>query len=117
MLCQPVDYRANCGAGGFGLDFLEYDEGLGQSQFVGTSHAEKIEDVFVFGLCDFQSCMGHEVPHRLVLAENVEFIYQDETWKLSQSWACTLITNTVAPEQVPQMCLDFSQTPEAEPAA
>ncbi|NLF91687.1 MAG: hypothetical protein GX570_10140 [Corynebacterium marinum] len=50
-------------------------------------------------------------------AENVEFIYQDETWKLSQSWACTLITNTVAPEQVPQMCLDFSQTPESEPAA
>lgn len=45
-------------------------------------------------------------------AENVEFIYEDDTWKLSQSWACTLITNTVAPEEVPQMCLDFSQAPE-----
>lgn len=44
-------------------------------------------------------------------AENVEFIYEDETWKLSQSWACTLITNTVAPEQVPDMCLDFSPAP------
>ncbi|WIM66961.1 hypothetical protein QP027_07415 [Corynebacterium breve] len=38
------------------------------------------------------------------LAENVEFIYEDGAWKLSQSWACTLITNTVTPEQVPAMC-------------
>lgn len=38
------------------------------------------------------------------LAENVEFIYEDGNWKLSQSWACTLITNTVAPEEVPEMC-------------
>lgn len=37
-------------------------------------------------------------------AENVEFIFEDGRWKLSQSWACTLITNTVAPEEVPQMC-------------
>ncbi|MDO5511236.1 hypothetical protein [Corynebacterium sp.] len=49
-------------------------------------------------------------------AENVEFIYEDETWKLSQSWACTLITNTVAPEQVPQMCLDYNPAPEEAPA-
>lgn len=47
-------------------------------------------------------------------AENVEFIYEDETWKLSQSWACTLITNTVAPEQVPQMCLDSNPAPAEE---
>ena len=50
-------------------------------------------------------------------AENVEFIYEDETWKLSQSWACTLITNTVAPEQVPQMCLDYSPAPAEEAPA
>ncbi|GAA1474124.1 hypothetical protein P4N68_07575 [Corynebacterium felinum] len=37
-------------------------------------------------------------------AENVEFIFENGRWKLSQSWACTLITNTVAPEQVPPMC-------------
>lgn len=47
-------------------------------------------------------------------AENVEFIFEDGTWKLSQSWACTLITNTVAPEQVPQMCLDYSPAPVEE---
>ncbi|WP_085548570.1 hypothetical protein [Corynebacterium pollutisoli] len=47
-------------------------------------------------------------------AENVEFIYEDETWKLSQSWACTLITNTVAPEQVPEMCLDYNPAPAEE---
>ncbi|TNL99464.1 hypothetical protein [Corynebacterium tapiri] len=39
-------------------------------------------------------------------AENVEFIHENGQWKLSQSWACTLITSTVAPEQVPQMCQD-----------
>ncbi|RSZ62741.1 hypothetical protein EAH68_09210 [Corynebacterium hylobatis] len=49
-------------------------------------------------------------------AENVEFIYENETWKLSQSWACTLITNTVSPEQVPEMCLDFSPAPAEDPA-
>ncbi|MDO4685107.1 MAG: hypothetical protein Q4A92_01045 [Corynebacterium sp.] len=38
------------------------------------------------------------------VADNVEFIYEENTWKLSQTWACTLITNTVAPEQVPPMC-------------
>lgn len=37
-------------------------------------------------------------------ADSVEFIYENGTWKLSQSWACTLISNTVAPEQVPAMC-------------
>lgn len=39
-------------------------------------------------------------------AENVEFVFEEGTWKLSQSWACTLITNTVEPEQVPAMCTD-----------
>jgi len=38
------------------------------------------------------------------VAENVSFIFEDNTWKLSQSWACTLITNTVTPDQVPAMC-------------
>lgn len=40
------------------------------------------------------------------VADNVEFIYEDGYWKLSQSWACTLIENTVAEDQVPQMCTD-----------
>ncbi|MGP5722268.1 hypothetical protein [Corynebacterium casei] len=39
-------------------------------------------------------------------AENVEFVFEEGTWKLSQSWACTLITNTVTPDQVPEMCTD-----------
>ncbi|MCS4489027.1 MULTISPECIES: hypothetical protein [unclassified Corynebacterium] len=47
-------------------------------------------------------------------AENVEFIYEDGHWKLSQSWACTLITNTVTPEQVPPLC---NETLGNEPAA
>lgn len=46
------------------------------------------------------------------VAENVEFINENGQWKLSQSWACTLVTNTVAPEQVPAMCQD----PNAAPA-
>lgn len=39
-------------------------------------------------------------------AENVEFIFENGNWKLSQTWACTLIKNTVTPDQVPQMCND-----------
>lgn len=46
------------------------------------------------------------------VAENVSFVYEDGTWKLSQSWACTLIRNTVAPEQVPAMC----NAPDGAPA-
>ena len=38
-------------------------------------------------------------------ADNVEFIHQDGQWKLSREWACVLVTNTVEPEQVPEMCL------------
>lgn len=50
-------------------------------------------------------------------AENVEFIYENGTWKLSQSWACTLITNTVAPEQVPAMCSDIPTAPSVSDSA
>nr|WP_245945891.1 hypothetical protein [Corynebacterium senegalense] len=49
------------------------------------------------------------------LAENVEFMYQDGTWKLSQSWACTLVTNTLPAEQVPEMCR--TQAPAGEAPA
>ncbi|MDY3127614.1 MAG: hypothetical protein SOW59_05725 [Corynebacterium sp.] len=44
-------------------------------------------------------------------AENVEFIQENGQWKLSQSWACTLITNTVTPEQVPAMCSSGTAEP------
>lgn len=44
-------------------------------------------------------------------AENVEFIFEGGNWKLSQSWACTLITNTVPAEQVPPMCQEQGATP------
>ena len=39
-------------------------------------------------------------------ADQVEFVYENGTWKLSKAWACTLIQNTVPPEQVPEMCAD-----------
>lgn len=47
------------------------------------------------------------------VAENVSFVYEEGTWKLSQSWACILIQNTVTPEQVPAMC---NATPEGTAA-
>lgn len=49
-------------------------------------------------------------------AENVEFVFENGVWKLSQSWACTLITNTVEPEQVPPMCHANAGVPEEAPA-
>lgn len=50
------------------------------------------------------------------VAENVSFVYEENTWKLSQSWACTLITNTVTPEQVPEMCKGQTEGDAAAPA-
>ena len=41
-------------------------------------------------------------------ADQVEFINEDGSWKLSQSWACVLVTNIVPPEEVPEMCADAS---------
>ncbi|WP_342320031.1 hypothetical protein [Corynebacterium mayonis] len=49
------------------------------------------------------------------LAENVEFMYENGNWKLSQSWACTLVTNTLPAEQIPQMCR--TQVPAGEAPA
>ena len=39
-------------------------------------------------------------------ADQVEFINDGGTWKLSQTWACVLVTNIVPPEEVPEMCAD-----------
>lgn len=36
--------------------------------------------------------------------DNVEFVNVNGKWQLSQTWACNLITNVVAPDQVPPMC-------------
>ncbi|WP_165164135.1 hypothetical protein [Corynebacterium qintianiae] len=44
------------------------------------------------------------------LADNVEFVFENGYWKLSQTWACTLVTHTLPPEQLPAMC-------QAAPAA
>ena len=57
-------------------------------------------------------------------AEDVEFVFEDGQWKLSQEWACTLVTNTLPPEQVPPMCtagaaptVPGDQAPADAPAA
>lgn len=43
-------------------------------------------------------------------ADNVEFINENGQWKLSKSWACTLITNTVSEDQIPATCNDITET-------
>ena len=48
------------------------------------------------------------------VAEDVEFVHEDGVWKLSQSWACMLVSNTVEPEQVPAMCQ--GDAPAEDPA-
>ena len=50
------------------------------------------------------------------LAEDVEFVYEDGKWKVSQSWACFLVSNTVAPEQIPAMCQSGAPAPAAPEA-
>lgn len=49
-------------------------------------------------------------------AEGVEFVFDDGNWKLQQGWACTLITNSVTPDQVPPMCQEAGDAGEVTPA-
>ncbi|MGP9725077.1 hypothetical protein ACT3SZ_13785 [Corynebacterium sp. AOP40-9SA-29] len=66
-----------------------------------------------------------------VRMDGVKFINDNGQWKLSQEWACTLVSN-VAPDQVPESCAPFLEeapdpaaeqdapaedVPAAEPAA
>ena len=55
------------------------------------------------------------------LAEDVEFVNEDGQWKISKSWACFLVSNTLPPEQVPEMCDSGApaapEAPAADPAA
>ncbi len=50
------------------------------------------------------------------LAEDVEFVYEDGNWKVSQSWACFLVSNTLPPEEVPPMCMSGEAAPAPAPA-
>ncbi|MCP1386703.1 hypothetical protein M5J20_00610 [Corynebacterium sp. TA-R-1] len=38
------------------------------------------------------------------LINDVTFVHEEGHWKLSQQWACNLISSTLPPEQVPAMC-------------
>ncbi|WP_312978162.1 hypothetical protein [Corynebacterium sp.] len=40
------------------------------------------------------------------LIQGVKFVNDNGQWKLSQEWACTLVSN-VAPDQVPETCAPF----------
>lgn len=48
------------------------------------------------------------------LADNVEFINEGGQWKVSQKWACIVVSSTVPPEQVPPLC--HEHTDPAAPA-
>ncbi len=37
-------------------------------------------------------------------SDNVDFVYENGRWKLSQSWACVVVTNTLPANQVPPSC-------------
>ena len=53
------------------------------------------------------------------LINDVTFVHEDGHWKLSQQWACNLISSTLPPEQVPQMCTTGAPVapPPVDPAA
>lgn len=39
------------------------------------------------------------------LINDVTFVFENGQWKLSQQWACNLVSSTLPPEQVPAMCV------------
>ncbi|WP_018117500.1 hypothetical protein [Corynebacterium mastitidis] len=50
------------------------------------------------------------------MADNVTFVYENGSWKLSKDWACTLVTRVV-PDQAPAMCADqVPSNPVPDPA-
>ncbi|AWB85102.1 hypothetical protein C3E79_07485 [Corynebacterium liangguodongii] len=50
------------------------------------------------------------------LADNVEFVFENGYWKLSKTWACTLVTHALPPEQVPPMCQSAAPAEGGAPA-
>lgn len=40
--------------------------------------------------------------------DNVDFVYENGRWKLSKSWACVVVTNTLPPDQIPPSCQEPS---------
>ncbi|MBP3087945.1 hypothetical protein EML15_02075 [Corynebacterium sp. sy017] len=49
--------------------------------------------------------------------ENVIFVYEDGVWKISQDWACTLISVSLGDAQLPPMCVDHVAPAAPEAAA
>lgn len=41
-------------------------------------------------------------------SDNVDFVYENGQWKLSKSWACVVVTNTLPPDQIPPSCQEPS---------
>ena len=39
------------------------------------------------------------------LINDVTFVHEDGHWKLSQQWACNLVSSALPPDQVPAMCV------------
>lgn len=109
----PMDQRVTTVQGGETVDPALFDT-LSTSQVESGAQFQVVDPVLPGYTPDsVLTTVNFTLPDREPqVAENVEFVNENGTWKLSQSWACTLVTNTVAPEQVPAMCQD----PNAAPA-
>ena len=100
----PAEERTKTVEGG--EDFPELFDTLAAAKVESGANFE-VQSVFP-GYTDDTALtiVGYTMPDREPqTADNVEFIHQDGQWKLSREWACVLVTNTVEPEQVPEMCL------------
>lgn len=103
----PMEQRVTTVQGGESVDPALFDT-LSASQIESGAQFQVVDPVLPGYTPDsVLTTVNFTLPDREPqVAENVEFVNENGTWKLSQSWACTLVTNTVAPEQVPAMCQD-----------
>lgn len=111
---QPMEVRARTVEGGETVDPALFDT-MTAAQEESGANFQVVDPVYPGFIPDsVLATVTFTLPDQEPqVAEDVEFIREDDTWKISQSWACILVHNTVSPEQVPQMCQDESAAPAA----
>ncbi|WP_291314369.1 hypothetical protein, partial [Corynebacterium sp. UBA2622] len=111
----PIDQRVNTVEGGETAP--ELFDVMAQSQQESGANFQVVDPVLPgYSPNTALATVNFTAPNaQSQLAENVEFMYDNGNWKLSQSWACTLVTNTLPADQVPAMCR--TQAPAGESAA
>ncbi|AKK11444.1 hypothetical protein [Corynebacterium uterequi] len=112
----PIEERRRTVEGGEGVDQSVFDA-LTASQQESGAQLQVVDPVLPgYSPNSVLAVVSITAPDREpTTADKVEFIWEDNTWKIGKSWACVLVENTLPPEQVPPTCVaedGASETPQ-----